>query len=97
MADSKRMKEDIIESMNIILHESEEEQFRPIMNNYQMNLRDYKGLGSKTQSEPISMRRLDFRDPEQACNALEEGLQIHWEDKKGMSDSKQSDVPENPV
>lgn len=39
MADSKRMKDDIIESMNIILHESEEEQFRPIMNNYQMNLR----------------------------------------------------------
>jgi|JI10StandDraft_1071094.scaffolds.fasta_scaffold2413585_1 hypothetical protein len=97
MNDSKRMKEDIIESMNIILHESEEEQFRPIMNNYQMNLKEHKVLGSKTQSEPINMRRLDFRDPEQACHALEEGLQIHWEDKRGMMDSKQSDVPENPV
>lgn len=63
MADSKRMKEDIIESINIILHESEEEQFRPIMNNYQMNLKDYKALGSKAQQEPISIRRLDFRDP----------------------------------
>ena len=43
------------------------------------------------------MKRLDFRDPEQACNALEEGLQIHWEGKKEMESSGQSDVPENPV
>lgn len=43
------------------------------------------------------MRRLDFRDPEQACSALEEGLQIHWDDKQAMVDSKQSDLPENPV
>lgn len=39
------------------------------------------------------MRRLDFRDPEQACSALEEGLQIHWDDKQAMVDSKQSDLP----
>ena len=43
------------------------------------------------------MRRLDFRDPEQACVALEEGLQIHWEGKKDMESSSQSEVPENPV
>ena len=76
--DSKRMKDDIIESMNIILHESDEEQYRPIMNNYQSNLKNHKNLGNNIQSQPISMRRLDFRDPEQACSALEEGLQIHW-------------------
>lgn len=35
--------------MNIILHESDEEQFRPIMNNYQMNLKDYKAMGNKVQ------------------------------------------------
>jgi len=78
MGDSKRMKDDIIESMNTILHESDEEQYRPIMNNYQSNLKNHKNLGNNMQTEPISMRRLDFRDPEQACKALEEGLQIHW-------------------
>ena len=51
------------------------------------------------------MRRLNFKDPLAACNALEEGLQIHWqgnqlnnwEDMKQMQISKQSDCPENPV
>ena len=71
MVDSKRMKDDIIESMNIILHESDEEQFRPIMNNYHSNLKDYKSLGGKTQEQNVNMRRLDFRDPERACSALE--------------------------
>lgn len=48
LTDSKRMKEDIVESMNIILNESREEQFRPIMDNYQTNMRDYRGLAAKT-------------------------------------------------
>jgi hypothetical protein len=65
------MKEDILESMTIILNESREEQFRPIMDNYQANLRDYRALATKTPAEPIQMRRLDFRDPEAACKALE--------------------------
>jgi len=26
------------------------------------------------------MRKLDFKDPEVACNALDEGLQIQWEE-----------------
>lgn len=95
LTDSKRMKEDIVESMNIILNESREEQFRPIMDNYQTNMRDYRGLASKTPAEPIHMRRLDFRDPEAACKALEEGLQMHWEQRE-MEYSKQSE-PENPV
>ncbi len=51
------------------------------------------------------MRRLNFKDPLAACNALEEGLQINWqgnqlnnwEDKKQMQISKQSDCPENAV
>jgi hypothetical protein len=41
------MKDDILESMNIILNESDEEQFRPIMNNYQTNLKDYRNLANK--------------------------------------------------
>jgi hypothetical protein len=65
------MKEDILDSMTIILNESREEQFRPIMDNYQANLRDYRALATKTPAEPIQMRRLDFRDPEAACKALE--------------------------
>jgi hypothetical protein len=95
LADSKRMKEDIVESMNIILNESREEQFRPIMDNYQANLRDYRSLASKTPADPILMRRLDFRDPEAACKALEDGLQMQWEQRQ-MEYSKQSE-PENPV
>lgn len=63
LTDSKRMKEDILESMNIILNESKEEQFRPIMDNYQSNLRDYRGLVNKIPVEAIEMRRLDFKDP----------------------------------
>lgn len=63
LTDSKRMKEDILESMNIILNESKEEQFRPIMDNYQSNLRDYRGLVNKIPVETIEMRRLDFKDP----------------------------------
>jgi len=50
MGDSKRMKDDIIESMNTILHESDEEQYRPIMNNYQSNLKNHKNLGNNIQS-----------------------------------------------
>ena len=38
------MKDDIIESMTIILKESEEEQYRPIMNNYISNLQEHKSL-----------------------------------------------------
>lgn len=93
--DSKRMKDDIIESMTIILDESEE-RFRPIMVNYQNNLKDHKSLNNFAQNEPVNMRRLDFKDPELACSALEEGLQISWEGKR-MESSSQSDVPENPV
>lgn len=48
------------------------------MNNYQSSLKEYKSLGNKIQNQAIEMRRLDFKDPEAACNALEEGLQIHW-------------------
>jgi hypothetical protein len=90
------MKDDIVESMTIILNESKEEQFRPIMDNYQSNLRDYRNLSNKTPAEPIHMRRLDFKDPEAACKALEEGLQMEWEQRE-MGYSKQSDGPENPV
>ena len=93
--DSKRMKDDIIESMSIILDESEE-RYRPIMINYQNNLKDHKSLNNFAQNEPVNMRRLDFKDPELACSALEEGLQISWEGKR-MESSSQSDVPENPV
>lgn len=75
------------------------------MTNYQNNLKEYKQMGNKMTNQIIEMRRLDFKDPLAACNALEEGLQIHWqgneenrwEDKKQMEVSKQSDCPENPV
>ncbi len=51
------------------------------------------------------MRRLNFKDPLAACNALEEALQIHWqgnqlnnwEDMKQMQISKRSDCPQNAV
>ena len=92
-----RMKDDIIESMNIILRESDEEQYRPIMDNYQANLKTHRNMSSNLQSQEINMRRLDFRDPEEACDALEDGLQIHWEGNQGMESSSQSDLPENPV
>lgn len=72
------MKDDIIESMSIILHDSGEQQFRPIMNKYQNNLRDYRSLSNKFQTAPIVMRRLDFKDNEAACNALEQGLMLQW-------------------
>jgi hypothetical protein len=62
-----------------------------------MKLKEYKGFGSKVENEVINMRKLEFKDPEKACKALDEGLQIHWEGKTSMVDSKQSDVPENPV
>jgi len=41
------------------------------MNNYLSNLRDYRALGNKNLPEAVAMRRLDFKDPEAACNALE--------------------------
>ena len=66
------------------------------MTNYQNTLKDYKQLSSKVQNLGIEMRRLNFKDPEAACNALEEGLQIQWREEK-MEASKQSDCPENPV
>lgn len=66
------------------------------MVNYQNNLKDHKSLNNFAQNEPVNMRRLDFKDPELACSALEEGLQISWEGKR-MESSSQSDVPENPV
>ena len=94
--DSQRMKDDICESMDIILFESDEKQYRPVMTNYQNTLKDYKQLSSKVQNLGIEMRRLNFKDPEAACNALEEGLQIQWREEK-MEASKQSDCPENPV
>ena len=48
------------------------------MNNYHSNLKEYKTLSSRNSSQNINMRRLDFRDSERACSALEEGLQIQW-------------------
>ena len=83
--------------MNIILYESDEFQFRPIMDNYHNNLHEYKEWMNKVKNEPITVRKLHFKDPEAACNALEEGLQIEWEPKDNMEYSKQSDCPENPV
>jgi hypothetical protein len=69
------------------------------MNNYQLNLKGHKTMGGAIQDEAINMRRLEFKEPDLACDALEEGLQIHWEEEeKGeMEYSKQSDCPENPV
>jgi hypothetical protein len=40
LSDSKRMKDGIIESMSIILHDSGGT-VRPVMNRYQSSLRDY--------------------------------------------------------
>jgi len=40
------MKNDIIESMTIILHESSEQEFRPIMENYKAKIRTYRGLAT---------------------------------------------------
>lgn len=51
MEDSQHMKNDIIESMNIILHESSEQEYRPIMDNYKTKLRDYRNLGNKQLNE----------------------------------------------
>ena len=51
ITDSQRMKDDILESISIILHESDEEQFRPIMTNYQENLKKYKTLNNRPQQE----------------------------------------------
>lgn len=81
-----------MESLSIILNESSEEQFRPIMDNYHSNLRDYKSLTVKPPIEPPAMRRLDFKDPETACNALDQGLQMHWLQPQ-LGYSKQSDCP----
>lgn len=64
------MKEDILDSMNIILNESREDQFRPIMDNYHANARDYRALAANIPADPLPLRRLDFRDPEAACKAL---------------------------
>jgi hypothetical protein len=44
--------------MSIILNESDEEQFRPIMNNYQFNLKEYRNLANNVPAEAISMRKL---------------------------------------
>lgn len=79
LTDSLRMKEDIVDSMEIILYKSEEKEYRPVMTNYQNNLREYKQLGNKMTNQSIEMRKLHFKDPLAACNALEEGLQIHWQ------------------
>ena len=47
LTDSNIMKHDIIKSMHIILNETDEQQYRPIMDNYQHKLRDYKNLSSQ--------------------------------------------------
>jgi len=40
------------------------------MTNYQNNLKEYKQLGNKFNNQTIEMRRLNFKDPLAACNAL---------------------------
>ena len=90
------MKNDVVESMDIILYDSEEHTYRPIMDNYQKKLRDYRSMTGEPIQPPRDMRRLGFKDAEQACNALEEGLQMQWEGEL-MEVSKQSECPENPV
>ena len=49
ITDTTNMKNDIVESMNIILHESSEHDYRPIMENYKGKLRDHRSLSG----EPI--------------------------------------------
>lgn len=53
IADSLRMKDDIVESMDIILYESDEKQYRPVMTNYQNSLKEYKQMGNRVQNQNI--------------------------------------------
>ncbi len=83
------MKEDILSSMNSVILEVLDHEFRSVMNQYYGNLDGFKNICGMKQEQPIKVRTLSFKDSEAVCQNLIEGLVIEWNDEENA----QEDAP----
>lgn len=64
------MKDDILASMNSVILEVMDHQFRSVMNQYYNNLNNFKEICNSKKEDPIKVRTLSFKDGESACQNL---------------------------
>ena len=64
------MKEDILSSMNSVILEVLDHEFRSVMSQYYGNLDNFKGICTMKSDPPIKVRTLSFKDAETVCQNL---------------------------
>lgn len=82
------MREDIVSSMNSVILEVLDREFRSVMDQYYENLDKFKAISSNPHEEEVKVRTLSFRDGESVCHALLEGLVIEWDDECEQTENR---------
>ena len=93
------MREDIVSSMNSVILEVLDREFRSVMDQYYENLDKFKAITNAPSTEEVRVRTLSFRDGETVCQALIDGLVIEWEDECEQAESRKGmeTERENPI
>jgi hypothetical protein len=58
LEDTKQMKDDITTSLNTTIMDADESDFRPVMNRYKINLRNYKNYYRKNSLNSQNLENL---------------------------------------
>ena len=75
------MKNDIHTSMSTIILEAEESEYRPVMDLYKEKVRKFRNvLNEPAPEEPIYVRKVCFKNGEELCDAIADGISVEWED-----------------
>lgn len=82
------MRDDIVSSMNSVILEVLDREFRSVMDQYYENLDKFKAITNAPPTEEIKVRTLSFKDGETVCQALIDGLVIEWEDEGEQASSR---------
>lgn len=80
ISDSNNMKEDILSSMNSVIIDVKEEDFRSVMSHYYSTLSELNQTSQVNRDKEIKVRTLSFKNEDNVCEALVKGLVIEWDD-----------------
>ena len=81
--ESNSMKGDINSTMDNIILEAEESEYRPVMDLYKEKVRKFRSILNKPlPEEQICVRKVCFKDGEELCQIIAEGISVEWEDEK---------------
>lgn len=95
LKDSNSMKEDIVSSMNSVILEVMDHEFRSVMNQYYNNLDNIREICTSKCETRIKVKTLSFKDSDAVCQDLIEGLTVEWnlDEDSGQKEAPGEETP----